>query len=30
MANEEKILAFRSKSIQEFEEILNAPNSTII
>jgi len=28
MANEQKILAFRSKSIQELEEILNDPNST--
>ena len=28
MANEEKILSFRKKSIQELEEILNNPNST--
>ncbi len=28
MANEQKILAFRSKSIEELEEILNDPNST--
>lgn len=28
MANEEKILSFRSKSIEELEEILNDPNST--
>ena len=28
MTNQEKILAFRNKSIQELEEILNDPNST--
>lgn len=28
MANEQKILAFRSKSIEELEEILHDPNST--
>ena len=28
MANEQKILDFRSKSIEELEEILNDPNST--
>ena len=28
MANEQKILDFRSKSIEELEEILNNPNST--